>query len=76
MNIVVPDDWSRELLLACVDREIRLREKAYPRWVQLGRMSHKKMTDEIAAMKAVRCVLAQLPATVPPQVGLLFGEGK
>lgn len=37
----------------CVERELRMRRQAYPRWVANGKMSQKKMDYEIAAMEAV-----------------------
>jgi hypothetical protein len=72
-EITIPDGWSRELLLACVDREIKMRDRAYPRFVEQGRMSHAKMLEEQAGMRAVRAVIAQLPATIPPQAALFPG---
>jgi len=68
--IAVPSGFTREQLLECVDRELRLRERVYPRWVSLGRMSHSKAEDEKALMGAVRAVLAQLPPTPEMQPGL------
>jgi hypothetical protein len=73
--IVIPDGFTREDLLSTVDREILLRTKAYPRWVTLGRMSRSKMDTEIAAMRAVRATLAQLPS-LPPAQTELFGVGR
>lgn len=73
-TIAVPEGFTRELLIAACDREIRLRERSYPRWVALGRMSAVKMRDEIAAMKAVRAVLAQLPPAPPAQPSLFPAE--
>jgi hypothetical protein len=70
--IVVPDGFTREELLACIDREIRMRELVYPERVALGKMSTKKSLDELAAMRAIRAVIAQLPST-PPAQGALFG---
>lgn len=70
--IVVPEGFTRETLLACVDREIRMRERVYPGWVSRGRMSEAAATKEIASMRAVRAVLAQLPAPEPQPE--LFGD--
>jgi hypothetical protein len=70
-SITIPDGYTREELLACVDREIRLRELNYPRWVEQGRMREKVAKDGIAAMQAVRAVIAQLPARQTP---LSFAE--
>lgn len=74
--ITIPPEFSRELLIAAVEREIRLRERSYPRWVQLGRMTSHKMRDEIAAMKGVLFILRQLPYTPPPQIDLFGGSKK
>ena len=71
--IVLPEGWTRADLVRCVDREIRHREKAYPRWVQLGRMSAKQMQHELAAMKAVLAVLRQ-PEEPPVQPALFGGS--
>lgn len=73
-TIVLDAGWTRETLLAVVDRELRLRGRVYPRQQELGRMSADKAREEIAGMKAVRAVLEQLP-TAPPAQGGLFGDG-
>ena len=73
MPIVIPDGFTREQLLAAVDREIRLRERVYPRQVELGRMSAAKAKAEQETMRAVHAVLAQLPPTPAVQPGLPFG---
>lgn len=39
--------------IACVKREIALRERVYPGWVSKGSMKQEKADHEIAAMKAV-----------------------
>ncbi len=52
-----------ETQLACVSREVALRERVYPRWVAAGRMTQAKADAEIAAMKAVEQTLLSL---VPP----------
>lgn len=39
--------------LACVEREITMRERVYPRWIDAGRMSKQKAAQEIAVMKAI-----------------------
>jgi hypothetical protein len=75
-DIVLPDGFTREDLLACVEREVRLRERAYPRWVAMGRMTSAKMRGEQATMAAVRAVIAQLPPTPAVQPGLPFGRGR
>lgn len=49
-------------LIACVKREIGMRERVYPRWCESGRMKKPTADREIAAMKAV---LANLEAQKP-----------
>lgn len=50
--------------IACVKREIAMRERVYPRWVAAGKMKQEKADAEIAAMRAV---LATLNALLPPE---------
>lgn len=52
-------------LIACVDREIRLRLRVFPRFVQEGRMTAKKADEEISLMREVRAVLEALPDDEP-----------
>lgn len=37
----------------CVEREIAMRKRVYPRWVQNGKMSPQKAARETATMEAV-----------------------
>lgn len=39
--------------IACVKREIAMRESVYPKWVAAKKMSQAKADHELAAMKAV-----------------------
>jgi hypothetical protein len=48
--------------IACVRRELRMRERVYPRWVLLGKMTQSKVDDEIEAMQAVLDTLVDLQA--------------
>ncbi|WP_291295346.1 hypothetical protein [Elioraea sp.] len=43
--------------IACVTREIEMRRRVYPRWVQDGRMKPTKAQAEIEAMEAVLATL-------------------
>lgn len=43
--------------IKCVRREIGLRKRVYPRWVESGRLTQAKADAEIAAMKAVLATL-------------------
>jgi hypothetical protein len=43
--------------IACVLREIRMRESAYPRWIAAGKMTAEKSAHELACMNAVLATL-------------------
>jgi hypothetical protein len=63
-------------LIECVEREIRLRQRAYPHWVARGRMSQAKADAEISLMQEVLAFLhAHAPKPVPPAQGEMFGGG-
>lgn len=40
-------------MIACVKREVALREQCYPKWVKAGRMKQHSADNEIKNMKAV-----------------------
>lgn len=46
--------------IACVRREIGMRERVYPKWVAGGRMKQDAADREIAAMRAVLATLEAL----------------
>lgn len=48
--------------VACVQRELSMREHVYPAQIQKGRMTQAQATAEIAAMRAVLETLRQLAA--------------
>lgn len=59
-----------EQQINCVHREIRMREGAYPRWIEQKRMTKQQADHELAAMrqvletlKAARRVLAAVSAS-------------
>ena len=54
---------SIEQQIACVEREVKMRHRVYPRWVEAGRMTQKKADEEIAAMEAVLVTLRSQPQT-------------
>ena len=57
--------------IECVRREIGMRHRVYPRWVQIGRITQAHADHQIAAMTAVLATLeAQRPAE--PQQGALL----
>lgn len=39
--------------ILCVEREIAMRERVYPKWVESGKMSQKTADYEIATMRAI-----------------------
>lgn len=43
--------------IACVKREIALRERVYPKWIAAGRLSQKIADNELSAMRAVLATL-------------------
>lgn len=50
-----------EQQIACVEREVKMRQRVYPRWVAAGNMSQGKADAELAAMQAVLVTLQSLP---------------
>jgi len=50
---------------ACIERELKMRRRAYPRWVEAGRMTQAKADNEISTMEAIL-------ADYPPQQGGLI----
>lgn len=51
--------------LKCVQREIEMREKVYPRRVAEGKMNKLHADHELATMKAVLQTLMQVAASSP-----------
>ncbi len=58
--------------LAAVEREVRMRENVYPRWVAAGRMTQSRADAELAAMRAVRDTLQSLAPAQPRQADLVL----
>lgn len=44
---------SHDDMVGCVRREIAMRRKVYPRWVEIGRLSRDQADREIAIMTSV-----------------------
>lgn len=57
-------DISLEEQIECVDRELRLREAHYPRWVEQKKLTQKTANEELNRMKAVRQTLVGLKVSV------------
>lgn len=51
---------SLDAQIACVKREVAMRRRAYPRWVQQGRMKQAVADHEIALMEEVQATLQGL----------------
>jgi hypothetical protein len=45
--------------IACVKRELKLREATYPKWVKSGKLKEEKAAEEIETMRAVLVNLIQ-----------------
>lgn len=58
-------------MIACVEREIRLRRRAYPRWVEQGKMRAGDAACETWEMLAVLGTLRRLAGPQPVQGDLL-----
>ena len=50
-----PSELQRAV--ACVDREIRMRLAAYPRWVAQKKLTQRKADEELEGMRLVRRLL-------------------
>ena len=48
---------SLEEMISCVEREIGMRERVYPRWVEQKKLLQATADLELARMRAVRDVL-------------------
>jgi len=46
-------DISNADKLACAQRELAMRQAAYPRWIREGKMKEAKAAWEIAVMQAI-----------------------
>lgn len=51
------DALSLENQIACVKREVAMRERVYPAWVRAGKMTEDKARHELAAMRATLITL-------------------
>lgn len=51
-----------EAQVACARREVAMRKRVYPRWIESGRFSQAKADHEIAAMEAIIATLEAVAA--------------
>lgn len=66
--------------IACLEREIRIRERVYPRWVDKGKLTQKAADLELWRMRAAVVTLqrSMTVGTVPGELpdGAVFGPAK
>ena len=48
------NDITLDQMIACVEREIGMRERVYPRWVEQKKLLQTTADQELARMRAVR----------------------
>jgi hypothetical protein len=63
---------SVDMQIACVERELALRRRVYPRWVKTGKFNQVRADFEIDAMAAVLETLKSLRPEIKQRV--LFEE--
>jgi hypothetical protein len=51
-----------ERQIACVRREVSMRKRVYPRWVQNAKMTQDEADRQIETMEAVQATLEKLQA--------------
>lgn len=44
---------TRSEMRECAERELKLRQRVYPRWIETNRISPAKATHELAVMEAI-----------------------
>lgn len=61
-------------MVACAKRELALRERVYPKWISLGKITHAKASFEIRCMRAIIAKLEALPDDPVVQPDLVGGD--
>lgn len=59
---------SLEQQIECIEREISMRRKVYPRWVVTSRMTEEAARHEMAAMRGVLDTLKALHERREPEL--------
>lgn len=54
------DDVTLTQQVECIEREIRMRERVYPRWVMGGKMTQEAADRELLTMRAVHRTVSTL----------------
>ena len=60
--------------IACIERELGMRVKLYPRWVKSGKLTQAAADEELARMRAVLLTLQRLDHQVPGAEQIREGE--
>lgn len=63
MNERTKPKVTLEEMATCAERELEMRRRVYPRWVDSGKMSPKKADEETLRMEAIVSVLRGLLTT-------------
>ena len=58
-------EFTRAQKRACIERELKMRRRVYPRWVENGKMTQADADREIAVMEAIL-------ADYPPRQGSML----
>ena len=61
--------FSLDALIKCAKRELAMRQRAYPKWVEQGRMDEREALIEIAKMENIKDILIQLQTMIYAATG-------
>ncbi|MGU3668394.1 hypothetical protein ACLBX9_30875 [Methylobacterium sp. A49B] len=67
------DGFTAAELAECAEHEVRQRQRAYPRWVEAGRMTRQLAERQTALMQSIASKL-RAEADAEGAKGDLFGE--
>jgi hypothetical protein len=56
-------------LIKCVQRELAMRERVYPKWIEAKRMTREQATHEYRCMKAIARIINQLSENQIAELG-------
>src|SRR5262245_4074580 len=68
-----PADVALQDIVGCVDRELKMRAKVYPRWVKDGKLTKEAAAREMLLMRAVRERVLQTQAMALAVAACLVG---
>jgi len=67
-------NYPIEIQIAAVKRELAMRERVYPRWVDAGKTTQAKADHELAVMREVLATLERLRDSRPTEQQDIFGS--